>query len=342
MNSLYVYKKIAIAVAIVATSFAFSAIPRFADPAIAQSSEQARESWVNGRTSDGQPDLQGVWLNATITPMERPASLSDKAFLSSDEIAAMEARTAASRTRDDNNVTVEAGGNIGGYNQFWMDSGDTVLSTGQTSLIVDPTNGRAPIRPEAEAQRDYDFANIEDSYVHHTVWDRCITRGVPGSMLPAGYNNAYRIVQSPDTVTIVYEMIHDVRVIPLRKAEHIDSRIKLWMGDSVARWEGETLVIETSNFNGRGMIASSAAGGRLKGVPVTQDLHVVERFTRVSQDTIIWETTVTDPAIYTQPFTISMPLTQDNGYDMYEYACHEGNYAIPNILSAGRAAERQQ
>lgn len=303
---------------------------------------QSGNNWVNARTPDGQPDLQGVWTNATITPMERPASLSDKAFLSDDEIAAMEARTAQNRERAEANINVEPGGDIGGYNQFWLDSGDTVLSTGQTSVIVDPPSGRAPIRPEAEAARDYDFAHIEDHYVHHTVWDRCISRGIPGSMLPAGYNNAYRFIQTPDTVTIVYEMIHDVRVIPLNKTAHIDPKVKLWMGDSVAHWEGDTLVVETTNYNDRGMIASSMAGGRLKGVPVTEDLHVIERFTRVSQDTIIWEARVTDPTIYTQPFTLSMPLTRDPEYVMYEYACHEGNHAIFNILSAGRAAERLQ
>lgn len=254
----------------------------------------------------------------------------------------MEARTAENRARAESNINVEAGGNIGGYNQFWLDSGDTVLSTGQTSLIVDPPSGRAPIRASAEAVRDYGFEHVEDHYIYHSVWDRCITRGVPGSMLPAGYNNAYRILQTEDTVTIIYEMIHDVRVIPLNKTEHIDSKIKLWMGDSVAHWEGDTLVIETTNYNDRGMIASSMAGGRLKGVPVTEDLHVIERFTRVSQDTIIWEATVTDPDIYTQPFTISMPLTRDPEYVMYEYACHEGNHAIFNILSAGRAAESMQ
>jgi hypothetical protein len=306
---------------------------------VAAGKSLAQDNWVNSRTPDGQPDLQGVWTNPTITPMERPAALADRAFLSDDEIAALEARTAEQRIEADSNIEVTAGGNVGGYNQIWLDSGDTVLSTGQTSLIVDPPNGRAPIRESALQTRDYFFANIENHYIYHTVWDRCITRGVPGSMLPAGYNNAYRIVQTPDTITIVYEMIHDVRVIPLNKTGHIDDRIKLWMGDSVAHWEGETLVIETTNFNNRGMIASSMAGGRLKGVPVTEDLHVEERFTRISQDTIIWEVRVTDPEIYTQPFTISMPLTRDPEYVMYEYACHEGNHAIANILSAGRAQE---
>ncbi len=300
------------------------------------------QDYVVPRTADGQPDLQGLWTNDTITPMERPASLEGREFLTPEEIARMEANVAQRREFADNNIVVEQGGSLGSYNQIWLDSGDTVLSTGQTSLIVDPSNGRAPIRESAAAVRDYYFAHIEDDYVYHTVWDRCLTRGVPGSMLPAGYNNAYRFIQTPDTFTIVHEMIHDVRVIHLNKEEHIDDRVKLYMGDSVAHWEGDTLVVETTNYNDRGMIASSSAGGRLKGVPITENLHVVERFTRVNEGTIIWSATITDPEIYTQPFTISMPLTRDNEYVMYEYACHEGNYAVPNTLSAGRAKDRQQ
>ena len=299
------------------------------------------QDYIVPRTPDGQPDLQGLWTNDTITPMERPASLQGRAFLTEDEITAMEENLAERRTFADDNIEVTVGGNVGGYNQIWLDSGDTVLSTGQTSLIVAPANGRAPLRESAAAIRDYYFAHVEDDYIYSTVWDRCLTRGVPGSMLPAGYNNAYRFIQTADTFTIVHEMIHDVRVIHLNKEEHIDDKVKLYMGDSVARWEGDTLVVETANYNDRGMIASSSAGARLKAVPVTEDLNVVERFTRVSEGTIIWSATITDPEIYTQPFTISMPLTRDDEYVMYEYACHEGNYAIPNILNAGRAKEQQ-
>jgi len=156
-------------------------------------------------------------------------------------------------------------------------------------------------------------------------------------MLPAGYNNAYRIVQTNDTLIIIYEMIHDVRIIPLGKHRHIDEKIKLWMGDSVAHWEGETLIVETTNYNDRGMIANSGAGGRLKGVPVSESLHVVERFTRISENTIIWEARITDPVNFTQPFTISTPLTRDDEYVMYEYACHEGNTAIANVFAAVEA-----
>lgn len=301
----------------------------------------APQDYIVGRTVHGQPDLQGLWTNDTITPIERPVALAGQAFLSTDEVAALEARTAERRELADDNIVVETGGSIGGYNQIWLDSGDTVLSTGQTSMIVDPPNGRAPIRPEAAAKRDYGFAHVEDHWVNHTVWDRCITRGVPGSMLPAGYNNAYRFIQTADSFTIVHEMIHDVRIISLNKDVHVDSSVKLWMGDSIAHWEGDSLVVETRNFNDRGMIASSAAGGRLKGVPVSEELHVLERFTRVSEATIMWEATVTDPVNFTEPFTISMPLTRDDEYVMYEYACHEGNYAISNILSAGRSKETE-
>ena len=300
------------------------------------------QDYLVPRLANGQPDFSGVWTNDTITPIERPASLADRAFLSEDEIAAMENNIAEGRERRDNNIVVEAGGSVGGYNQIWLDSGDTVLSTGQTSMIVDPPTGRAPIKESALATRDFFFANVENDYIYHTVWDRCITRGVPGSMLPAGYNNAYRFIQTEHNFTIVYEMIHDVRTIKLDKSEHIDDRIKLWMGDSVASWDGDTLVIETKNFNDRGMLANSMAGGRLKGVPISEDFHVIERFTRVSADTIIWEARVTDPEHLNAPFTISMPLTRDPEYVMYEYACHEGNYAIQNILSAGRAREREQ
>ena len=300
------------------------------------------QDYLVPRLPDGQPDFAGVWTNGTITPIERPAALADRAFLREDEIAVMEQNIAERRERNDNNIVVEAGGSVGGYYQIWLDSGDTVLSTGQTSMIIDPPNGRAPIRESALATRDNFFANVENDYIYHTVWDRCITRGVPGSMLPAGYNNAYRFVQTDDSFTIVYEMIHDVRTISLTKGTHVDNKVKLWMGDSVARWDGDTLEIETTNFNDRGMLANSMAGGRLKGVPISEDFQVLERFTRVSADTIIWEARMTDPESLTAPFTISMPLTKDPDYVMYEYACHEGNYAIENILSAGRAKDRQQ
>ena len=312
-----------------------------ASPAVAQSAG----TYAAPRTPDGQPDLQGMWNNETLTPFERPTSMADKAFLTEEEAAARnqqsdERRAAADAASEVRTEPLPVGGNIGGYNQFWFDPGRRVLSTRQTSMVVDPPDGRVPVKPWAVAARAHNLAHVGDSYVHMSVWDRCLSRGVPGSMFPAGYNNAYRILQTPDHVTIIYEMIHDVRIIPLDNRPHIDRDIKLWMGNSRAHWDGDTLVVETRNFHNRGWIASSAAGGRIKGIPTSKALYVVERFTRVSDDTIMWDMTVEDPNVYTRPWTVSMPLTHRPSYQMFEYACHEGNWAVRNALSGSRAVER--
>ena len=312
-----------------------------ASPAASQSAG----TYAAPRTPDGQPDLQGMWNNETLTPFERPTSMADKAFLTEEEAAARnrqsdERRAAADAASEVRTEPLPVGGNIGGYNQFWFDPGRRVLSTRQTSMVVDPPDGRVPVKPWAVAARTHNLAHVGDSYVHMSVWDRCLSRGVPGSMFPAGYNNAYRILQTPDHVTIIYEMIHDVRIIPLDNRPHIDRDIKLWMGNSRAHWDGDTLVVETRNFHNRGWIASSAAGGRIKGIPTSKALYVVERFTRVSDDTIMWDMTVEDPNVYTRPWTVSMPLTHRPSYQMFEYACHEGNWAVRNALSGSRAVER--
>ncbi len=299
-------------------------------------SAQENSDWTLPRTSAGHPDLQGLWENPTITPFERPDDLAGKVTLTTEEAEAIELAN-AKRIEESEAKPME---NWRGYNNFWLDRGTTVLSTKQTSLVVDPPNGKMPVRPEAEAQRDYNTTHNGDHYRFMSVWDRCITRGVPGSMFPAGYNNAYRIIQTENLITIVYEMIHDVRIIPIvdkkEDVQHIDKKIKLWMGDSRAWWEGDTLVIETTNYNDRGWIASSLAGGNAKGIAVTEDLHVVERFKRVSEDTIMWAVTITDPEIYTQAWTVSMPLSANPDYVMFEYACHEGNQAVKNGLSGAR------
>ena len=232
-----------------------------------------------------------------------------------------------------------AGGQLGAYGSYWLDSGDTVLATGQTSLIVDPPDGRAPIKSWALEAKAYSLAHEGEHYQYLSTLDRCLSRGVPGSMLPAGYNNTHRIVQTPDHIVLQHEMIHDLRIIPLSDHAHIDDRIGLWMGDARARWEGEVLVVETRNFHNRGWIATSGAGRRLKGIPTSAAMHVVERYERVSETTIMWTVTVDDPNVYTTPWTISIPLTAEPQYVIYEYACHEGNYAIPNILAGARMEE---
>ncbi|MEE2964281.1 MAG: hypothetical protein VX427_09075 [Acidobacteriota bacterium] len=309
-------------------------------PAEAQVDRVADPNWTTPRTPDGQPDLQGIWGNKTITPIERPGS-QGQAFLTDEEMAALNQQRAVNSAAQDAAPAQRtvAGRNVGGYGSYWLDSGDTWLSTGQTSFVIDPPDGRAPIKQWALDTKAYNLANEGDHYQHLSVWDRCISRGVPGSMLPAGYNNAYRIAQTPDHIVIYHEMIHDVRIIPLSDAPFVDGRIRQWMGDSRAHWDGETLVVETRNFHDRGWIASSFAGGRIKGIPTSKALHVMERFERVSESTIMWTVTIEDPNVYTAPWTIQMPLTAEPGYLMFEYACHEGNNAVPGTLGGQRVLD---
>ncbi len=180
-------------------------------------------NWVAPKTPDGQPDIQGTWTNATITPFERPDELANKPVLTPEEAAALEKRAA------DNRVDrPPKAGDVGSYNQVWFDSGTKVLSTHQTALVVDPPDGRVPITPAAAAKRDYNAAHNSDSWEYMSVWDRCITRGMPAGMFPAGYNNAYQILQTPGYVVILYEMIHETRIIPLDDGRpHVSSDIPL-------------------------------------------------------------------------------------------------------------------
>jgi hypothetical protein len=232
-----------------------------------------------------------------------------------------------------------APGDVGTYNRVWFDSGTKVVSTHQASLVVDPPDGRVPLKPSAEAKRDFNLAHNADSYEYMSLWDRCITRGVPAGMFPAGYNNAYQIFQTPGYVTILYEMIHETRVIPIDGSPHVPSQVRLWNGDSRGHWEGNTLVVDITNFNGKGWIGTSASVGRIKGVLESEALHVVERFTRTDENTILYEVRIDDPNEYAKPWTVSIPLSRDADYKIYEYACHEGNEAVGNVLRGGRAAE---
>ncbi len=294
------------------------------------------KAWTPSHTPDGQADLQGTWTNATITPFERPARYAGKPFLTEQEAAALEAQTAQRALASDRNTP----GDVGSYNQFWFDSGTKVVSTRQTSLVVDPPDGRVPVKPEAEKHRDEAAARNSDSYEFMSVWDRCITRGVPGTMFPAGYNNAYQIVQTPGYVVITSEMIHEARIIPVDGRPHLPSSVRLWTGDPRGHWEGQTLVVDTTNYNDKGWIATSASTARIKGIPQSEALHIVERFTRVDAATISYEVTVDDPNVYTRPWKVALPLTRDDGYQIFEYACHEGNHAVENVLRGGRAMEK--
>ena len=294
------------------------------------------KTWQPPRTPDGKPDLQGVWINPTITPFERPLELANKPVLTKGEAAELEKKAA-----ETNVDRPPRPGDVGTYNQVWTDSGTRVVSTMQTSLVVDPPDGRVPVKPSAEAKRDYNLAHNADSYEYMSVWDRCITRGVPAGMFPAGYNNAYEIVQTPGYVTILYEMIHEARIIPVDGSPHLPSDVRQWNGDSRGHWEGNTLVVDITNYNGKGWSGTSASTGRIKGIPQSQSLHVVERFTRTAANTILYEARIDDPEMYTKPWTVAIPLTSDPNYRIYEYACHEGNEAVANVLRGGRALDTE-
>ena len=320
--------------AIIAASILLAAPGEAQIQKVVKASSSAK-TWAPKRTPDGQPDLQGVWTNATLTPFERPAEFAGRATITEQEAAAIEKR--ASENRVDRPPRP---GDPGNYNQAFFDGGTTWLSTRQSSLVVDPPNGRVPVKPSAEAQRAYDLAHVSDSWVHQTTWDRCITRGVPAGMFPAGYNNAYQILQTPGYVVILSEMIHEARVIPVDGRPHLKESVRQWNGDSVGRWEGDTLVVDTTNFNGKGMVATSAATGRIRGIHESEALHLIEKFRRLDASTISYEATVDDPAMYSAPWKVSLLLTEDANYLIYEYACHEGNYAMEDILRAGREKEK--
>jgi hypothetical protein len=325
-------------------------------PAISPDTAARAKPWTPPRTPDGQPDLQGVWGNATITPFERPSSLANKEFFTEAEAAQIEALTAETRRESEEaglgNVVgavipngqptarATAPRGVGTYNEFWTEAGSKLVPTRRTSLVVDPPDGIVQIRPEAlERKNDY-TARSTDSYEFMSVWDRCITRGIPGSMFPTVYNNFYQIHQAPGYVVIVYEMIHDARVIPLDGRPHAGAPIRLWMGDSRGRWEGDTLVVETSNFNSKGMVALAAAAGRINRLPHSESFHVIERFTRVGPDTISYQATIEDPNTFVKPWTVDIPLIRQADARIFEYACHEGN-RMPEVALRGARAEEQ-
>jgi hypothetical protein len=208
-------------------------------------------------------------------------------------------------------------------------------------MVVDPPDGRVPVMKWAEDRRDYDLEHIPDAPEHETPWVRCITRGHPAGMFPAGYNNAYQIIQIPGYVIIAFEMIHETRIIPIDGRAPLGDAIRQWNGEPRGRWEGSTLVVESTNYNNKGSVATSAATGRMRGIPQTESMRVVERFTRVDANTINYSVTVTDPKVYARPWTVALPLNRDDSYTMFEYSCHEGNYALPNALSYGRKRDRE-
>jgi hypothetical protein len=288
------------------------------------------------RTPDGHPDLQGIWTNVTRTPLERPEEFRGKPFLTEQEATAFEHRILTQGNRDRRDGDPEADV-ARAYNELFFDQGEKLSRIGNkipTSIIIDPPDGRIPpLTPEGQARveavRAYARLHPADRAQDRSLTERCIywaTAGPP--MLPGPYNNLYQVYQTSGTVTILSEMIHEPRIIPLDGRPHVPSAIHLWTGDSRGHWEGDTLVIETTNFNDK---------TRFRGA--SENLKVTERLTRVDAKTILYRFTVDDPAAFTRPWTGELPLTAAAG-PIFEYACHEGNQALEDILAGARASER--
>jgi hypothetical protein len=284
--------------------------------------------------ADSPPDLQGFWTSGTLTPFERPAEVGAQL---PEEQRAEHQKVATEKFW----AAGHKSGDVGRDNDAFIDQNLKILPNGQTSLVVEPADGHVPLTPEAVRRRDFNLKNF-DSYETMSQWDRCITRE-PTTMFPVVYNNAYQIVQTPGYVLIVAEMVHDARIIPIShdgRGAHVDPRVRSWGGDSRGHWEGSTLVVETTNFNDHGWIATGGNAVPLRGVPVSEQLHTVERFTRSDHGTMQYEITIEDPVNYSAPWKIAYPLTRDDHYQMFEYACHEGNHAIESILRGARVQEQ--
>ncbi|MGD0437636.1 MAG: hypothetical protein ABSB86_14335 [Bryobacteraceae bacterium] len=292
------------------------------------------------RAPDGHPDLQGVWTNATITPMERPAALAGKATLTDAEAKEFEKHSAQELAdvdgKSESPLLAAAGSNgTGGYNILFIDRGSELARVDgvkRTSLIVDPPDGKVPPLT-ADGRKRANLA-MRSNFIYNSVKDRplserCLlgfgsTSGPP--MLPVLYNNNYEIVQTPDTVMILVEMVHDARIVRINGA-HPPANVHLWLGDSIGHWDGDTLVVDTTNFTDRTKFEGSG-----------DQLHVIERFQRVDPSTILYRAIIDDPSTFTKPWTLEYPFHATPG-PVYEYACHEGNYAMPDILGGARKAD---
>jgi hypothetical protein len=345
-----------VAIAVVIASAVAGLIPVTAQaPAAgpAKPSTAKIKAWTLPRTPDGHPDLQGTWTNGTITPLERPDGAKlvlTKAEADQREKGLADRAKQLDEPSDPNRPappkggdgSTGAAGNVGGYNNFWLEPGDRVAVVNgewRSSLIVDPPDGKVPpLTPEARERNAARAAEMKGrgQYDHpelRPLGERCImsfgsNAGPP--MLPNYfYNNNYQIVQTKDHVMILVEMVHDVRVIRMGGVP-LPKHLRPWMGDSIGRWEGDTLVVETTNFHPL---------QRFRGA--SENLKVVERFTRVSPDTILYKFTIDDPTTFTRPWSGEVPFNRTDEL-IYEYACHEANYALSNILSGERARERGQ
>jgi len=309
-----------------------------ATPAKSSTTAKAR-GWTTPRTPDGRPDLQGIWTNVTLTPMERPEAFAGKATATDAEAHAYETKDLATNDidREDSPLLARINGAnaVGGYNNLFIDRGSELARVDgvkRTSLIVDPPDGKVPpLTAEAKKRlgammRNYDHY---DSVKDRPLSERCIigfgsTSGPP--MIPALYNSTYQIVQTPDEVMILVEMVHDARIIRIN-GTHPPKSVHQWLGDSIGHWDGDTLVVDTTNF-------TDQTGFRGSG----ENLHVIERFRRVDANTILYRVTIDDPTTFTKNWTMEYPFVATAG-PIFEYACHEGNYAMPDILGGARKAD---
>ena len=292
-------------------------------------------------TAWGDPDLQGTWTNTTTTPLQRPPELAGRERFTLEERAALDEARARTEARACATELVvlqhePPPTSTGSYNSFWLEQGTRTL---QTSLIVDPPDGRLPsVTPRAQRRADALAASRASSsypatWEEPSVFERCITRGLPATMMPGFYNHNYQILQTPDHVVILVEMIHDARIIPMDGRAHVNEGIRQWLGDSRGRWEGDTLVVETTNLPHLDQRGVAVFGTSEQG-------RVVERFTRIDENAMDYRVTVDDPATFTAEWTASIPMRRIDG-PIYEYACHEGNYGLTNILAGHRKEEAE-
>ena len=291
-----------------------------------------------------KPDLSGVWDFRAVTPLERPSELLDKAFFTEEEAAAFAARRVRESDVDLNrattvtqrrvvNGTTETVDLAAAYNNFWYDRGTRVVETRRTSLIIDPPNGQVPdLTPVAQdrlARRVALSQRITEGPEDRSLGERCIVRPNAGPpMTPAGYNNNVQLFQTPDYIVLLTEQIHDARLVPMDGRPHLPADLRQWMGDSRGHWEGDTLVVETTNFNSQKYFRGASEG-----------MHLIERFTRLDEDTLNYEFTVSDPESFARPWSAQIPMRR-NPEPVYEYACHEGNYGMEGTLSGARAIEK--
>jgi hypothetical protein len=305
-----------------------------APPAAAAHQAKTAKPWVAPRTADGHPDLEGIWSNAVLTPFERSRDFAGKAYFTEEEAAAFTKSALDQANRDKRGASPEE--DVGGaYNEAWFERGTKVGWNLRTSIVVDPADGRVPpLTPaarEAAAARAAIQRRVPEGPEDFPLAVRCLvwpTSGPP--MIPGPYNNNYQIIQTHDYVAIDVEMIHDVRIIPLNGRPHLPSGVRQWMGDSIGHWEGDTLVVDTINFTDKTHFRGS-----------DQNLHVVERFTRTSADTLRYQFTIDDPTAFTKPWSGEIAMSRSSA-PIYEYACHEGNYSLESMLAAARAQEKAE